>query len=116
MKNTNDRKNIVLNSEAKATDEDPVFTPRQLLGRFGQGTKREHKNTRHPLLKRENITNTERIGKEKQIQEDFIWGEGPEAFTQITRSENKTEPVSMEIKDLIRLFMEYYLSKTKFTS
>ena len=32
---------------------------------------------------------------------------------QITRAEYKTEPESIKIKDLIRLFTEYYLSKRK---
>ena len=36
---------------------------------------------------------------------------GPEAFFQITRAEYKTDPDSIKIKDLIRLYTEYYLSK-----
>ena len=60
-------------------------------------------------MKGEDIT--ERSGKEQLIQEDFIWGVGPEALYQITRAEYKTEPDSIKIKDLIRLFTEYYLPK-----
>ena len=60
-------------------------------------------------MKGEDIT--EWSGKEQLIQEDFIWGVGPEALYQITRAEFKTEPDSIKIKDLIRLFTEYYLPK-----
>ena len=34
---------------------------------------------------------------------------GPEALYQIIRAEYKTDPDSINIKDLIRLFLEYYL-------
>ena len=61
-------------------------------------------------MKEEDIA--EWSGKEQLIQEDFIWGVGPEALYQITRAEYKTEPDSIKIKDLIRLFTEYYLPKT----
>ena len=60
-------------------------------------------------MKGEDIT--ERSGKEQLIQEDFIWGVGPEALYQITRAGYKTEPDSIKIKDLIRLFTEYNLPK-----
>ena len=36
---------------------------------------------------------------------------GPEALFQITRVEYKTDPDSIKIKDLIRLYTEYYLPK-----
>ena len=36
---------------------------------------------------------------------------GPEALFQITRAEYKTDPDSIKIKDLIRLYTEYYLPK-----
>ena len=36
---------------------------------------------------------------------------GPEALYQITRAEYKTDPDSIKNKDLIRLFLEYYLPK-----
>ena len=50
-------------------------------------------------------------GKENLIQEDFIWGVAPEALYQITRPEYKTKPDSIKIKDLTRLFTEYYSPK-----
>ena len=85
-------KNIVPNLEAKATDGNPVFTPREWLERFRQFTKREHKINIAPLLKGEDVTDTRCTGREQLIQEDFIWGVGPEALYQITRAEYKTEP------------------------
>ena len=51
-------KNIVPNLETKATDGNPVFTPRQWLKRFKQFTKREHKIDFTPLLKGEYITDS----------------------------------------------------------
>ena len=101
-------KNIVPNLETKATDGNPVFTARQWLERFKQFTKREHKIDITPLLKGEDITDSGWGAKEQAIQEDFIWGVGPEALFQITRAEYKTDPDSNEIKDLIRLYTEYY--------
>ena len=66
-----------------------------------------------PLRKGENVTETGWTEKEKLIQEDFIWGVGPETLCQITRAEYKTDPDSINIKELIRLFLEYYLPKRK---
>ena len=100
-------RNIVPNLEAKATDRNPFFTPRQWLERFRQFGKRENKIDITTLLKGEEITNW--AGKELTTQEDFIWGVGPEALYQITRAEYKTEPDSIKIKDLIRLFTEFYM-------
>ena len=62
-------------------------------------------------MKGEDITETERTGKETAVQEDFIRGVGPEALYQIIRAEYKMEPDSTKIKDLIRLYTEHYLSK-----
>ena len=104
-------KNIVPNLEAKATDGNPVFTPRQWLERFRQFCKREHKIDIAPLLKEEDITDTGWTGKEQLIQEHFLWGVGLEALYQITRAEYKTEPNSIKVKDLIRLFTEFYKPK-----
>ena len=101
----------VPNLEAKAGDGNPVFTPKQWLERFRQFTKREHKIDITPLIEGEEVTETGWTGKEKSIQEDFIWGVGPEALYQITRAEYKTDPDSIKIKDLIRLFLEYYSPK-----
>ena len=100
-------KNIVPNLETQATDGNPVFTPRQWLEIFKQFTKREHKTDITPLLKGEEITDSGWAAKEQAIQEDFIWGVGPEALFQITRAEYKTDPDSIKIKDLIRLYTEY---------
>ena len=104
-------KNIVLNLEAKATDGNPEFTPKQWLESFGQFCKREHKIDIAPLLKGEDVTDTVWTGKEQVIQEDFLWGGGPEALYQITRAEYETEPDSIKVKDLIRLFAEFYMPK-----
>ena len=62
-------------------------------------------------MKGENITNTDWNGKEQAVKEDFIWGERPEALCQITRAEYKTEPDSIKVKVLIRLFTEFYMPK-----
>ena len=51
-------RNTVPNLEAKATDGNPVFTPKQWLERFRQFCKREHKIDIAPLLKGEEITDT----------------------------------------------------------
>ena len=65
-------KNIVPNLEAKATDGNPIFTPRQWLDRFRQFTKREHKIDNTPLAKGEDITETGWTEKEATTLEDFI--------------------------------------------
>ena len=103
-------KNTVPNLEAKASDGNPIFTPRQWLERFGQFTKREHKIDITPLVKGEDITEAGWTAeKETKIQEDFFWGVGPEALYQITRAEYKTDTDSIKIKDPIRLYTEHYL-------
>ena len=105
-------RNIVPNLEAKATDGNTVFTPRQWLEGFRQFCKREHKIDITLMLKGEEITNW--AGKEQATQEDFIWGVGPEALYQITRAEHKThktEPDDIKIKVLIRFFTEFYMPK-----
>ena len=104
-------KNIVPNLEAKATDGNRVFTPRQWLERFRQFCKREHKIDIAPLLKGEDVTDTGWTGTKQVIQEDILWGVGPEALYQVTRGEYKTEPDSIKVKDLIRLFTEFYMPK-----
>ena len=105
-------KNIVSSLEAKATDGNPIFTPGQWLERFRQFCKREHKIDIAPLLKGEEITENGWNGKEQAIQEDFLWGVGPEALYQITRAEYKTEPDRIKTKDLIRLFTKFYMPKS----
>ena len=49
-------KNMVPNLEAKASDGNAVFTPRQWLERFRQFTKRKHKTDITPLMKGEEVT------------------------------------------------------------
>ena len=88
-----------------------MFTPRQWLERFRQFCKREHKIDITPLLKGENFTDADWNGKEQAVQEDFIWGLGPEALYQINRADYKTEPDSIKVKDLIRLFIEFDMPK-----
>ena len=100
-------KNEVPSLEARTKDGNPVFTPGQWLERFRQFFKREHKIDIAPLLKGEEITETGWTEKEQAIQENFLWGVGPEALYQITRAEYKTEPDSIKVKDLIRLFAEF---------
>ena len=57
----------------------------------------------------EEMTRTDWATKESQIQDDFVWGTGPEALYQMTRAEYKTEPDKIAIKDLFWLFNEYFL-------
>ena len=57
------------------------------------------------------MTQTDWATKENQIQDDFVLGMGPEALYQMTRAEYKTEPDKIAIKDVIRLFNEYFLPK-----
>ena len=101
----------VPNREEKTPDGKPVYTPKQWLDRFKQFSKRAHKIDITPLIKGEDITETSWATKEKQIQEDFIWGLGPEATYQITRAEYKRDPDTIAIKELIRLYLEYYIPK-----
>ena len=104
-------KNIIPNLEVRATDGNPVCTSRQWLQRFRQFCKREHRIDIASLLKREDVTDTGLIGKEQVIQKDFLWGVGPEALCQTTWAEYKTEPDSIKVKDIIRLFTEFYMPK-----
>ena len=103
------KRNIVPILEAKATDGNLIFTTTQCLERFRQFCKQEHK-IQTPTERRRYIGY--RLSRKKQAtQEDFIWGVGPEALYQITWAENKTEPDSIKIKDLIRLFTEFDMPK-----
>ena len=63
------------------------------------------------LIRGEEMTQNKWATKENQIQYDFVWGTGPEALYQMTRAEYKTEPDKLAIKDLIRLFNEYFSPK-----
>ena len=62
-------------------------------------------------MKGENITVANWNGKEQAVREDITWGVGPEALYQIIRAEYRTEPDSIKVKDLIRLFTEFYMPK-----
>ena len=63
------------------------------------------------LIRGKAMTQTDWATKENQIQDDFVWGVGPEALYQMTRAEYKTEPDKIAVKELIRLFNEYFLPK-----
>ena len=93
------------------SDGKKIFTPKQWLEGFRQNAKRKHKMDITELIRGAGMTQTGWAGKEAEIQEDFIWGIGPEAFYQMTRAEYKTEPDRIAVEDLIRLFNEYFLPK-----
>ena len=57
------------------------------------------------------MTQTSWLEKLTEVQEDIIWGIGPEALYQMTREEHRTELDKIAIKDFIRLFNEYFLPK-----
>ena len=63
------------------------------------------------LLRGAELTQTGWSRKEAEIQEDFIWGIGPEALYQMTRAEYKTEPDKIAVEDIIRLLNEYFSPK-----
>ena len=100
-----------MNLEAKASDGNAVFTPRQWLERFRQFTKREHRIDISQLLKGEDVTESGWTGKEQLIQEEKISSGEWDLKHYIPRTVYKTEPYSIKIKDW--LFTEYYLSKRK---
>ena len=74
----------------EATSDGRIFTLKQWLERFRQNTKRKNKMDITELIRGAEITQTGWSGKEAEIQEDFIWGIGPEALYQMTRAEYKT--------------------------
>ena len=63
----------------------------------------------HSIIERRR--NNQLVRKKTNIQEDFIWGVGPESLYQNFRAEYKTQPDSIKILDLIRLFTELYMPK-----
>ena len=83
------------------SDGKRIFTQKQWLERFRQYTKTQHKMDIAELIRGAEITQTGWSGKKAEIQEDFIWGIGPEALYQMTRAGNKTEPDKIAVKDLI---------------
>ena len=99
----------VPNFEA-TSDGKKILTPKQWLERFRQYAKRKHKVDITELIHGAEMTQTGWSGKETEIQEDFIWGIGPEALYQMTRAEYKTEPDKIAVKDLIRLFFRMNIS------
>ena len=105
------RKKIEAPNFEATSDGKSIFTPEQWLERFWQHIKRKHKMDIAELIRGAEITQTGWSGKEAEFQEDFIWGIGPEALYQTTRAEYKTKPNKIEVKDLIRLFNEYFLPK-----
>ena len=104
-------RNTVPNLEAKATDGNPVFTPKQWLERFRQFCKREHKIDIAPLLKGEEIREANWTGKKTSRTRRFHMGCGTGSTLSDNKAEYKTEPDSIKIKDLIRLFTEFYMPK-----
>ena len=100
----------VPNFEA-TTDGKKILTPKQWLERFRHYTKRKDKMDIAELIQGEKMMQNEGATKENQLQDDFVWGIGPEALYQMTRAEYKTDPGKIAIKDLIRLFNEYFLPK-----
>ena len=80
------------------------------MANYKTGTQNRNRTTTE-VLKGEDITDSGRTGKETTVQEDFLWLVGPEALHQITRAEYKAEPDSINLKDLIWLYIEHYLPK-----
>ena len=68
-------KNTVPNLEAKASDGNPIFTPRQWLERFRQFTKREHKIDITPLVKGKILQKPVGPPKKKQKSKKILSGE-----------------------------------------
>ena len=100
----------VPNLEA-TTDRKKIFTPKQWLERFRQYTKQKFKMDMTELIRGEEMTQNDRATRENQIQDDFVWRIGPEVLYQMTRTKYKTEPDKIAIKELIRLFNEFFLPK-----
>ena len=88
-----------------------IFTPKQWLERFRQYIKRKYKMDIAEIIWGEEKPQNDWATKENQIQDDFVRCIGPEALYQMTRAAYKTEPDKIAIKDLIRLFNEYFLPK-----
>ena len=88
------------------SDGKRIYTPKQWLERFRQYTRSKHKIDITELLCEAEMTQNGWTGKETEIQGDFKWGIDPKALYQMTRAVYKTEPDSISVKDLIRLFKE----------
>ena len=57
--------------EEKIPDGKSVCIPKRKLSRLKQYKKQEHKIAISPFIKGEEVTDTNRTTKEKQVQEDF---------------------------------------------
>ena len=99
----------VPNFEATA-ERKKIYTLKQWLERVRQYTKRKRKVDIAEVVRGAELA---RSGWQKQIEieRDFIWGIETDALYHMTRAEYKTEPDKIAIKDLIRLFKEYFLAK-----
>ena len=51
------------------------------------------------LIRGKEMTQADWATKENQIQDDFVWGIGPEALYQMKRAEYKTEPEKLQSKN-----------------
>ena len=95
-------RNTVPNLETKATDGNPVFTPRQWLERFRQFCKREHKIDITPLLKGENITDANWNGNEQaefNLKYGQLFANQSESSKTKVETENGTSEEQNEIID-----------------
>ena len=67
---------------------------------------------RHRTATERRRYNKYRVDRKRTINSRrFPVGVGPEALYQITRAEYKSKPDSIKVKDLIRLFTEFYMPK-----
>ena len=107
---TETKQTEVPNFEA-TSDGKRIFTPKQWLERFRQYMKRKYKIDITELIRGAKMTQNGWAEKETERQENFIWDIGPEALYQMTLAEYKTEPDKKAVKDLIRLFSQYFLPK-----
>ena len=100
----------VPNLEA-TSDRKRIFTLTKWLERFRQYTERKYKMDITELIQGGEMTQTDWTDKETETREDFIMGIGQEALYQMTSAEYKIEPDKIAVKDLIRLFIVYFLLK-----
>ena len=104
-------KNIVPSLEAKATDGNPLFTPRQWLERFRQFCKRKHQKRHCTVTERRRNHSNRMDRKRTSNSRRLLMESGTEALYQITMAKYETEPYSIKMKKLIRLYTEFYMPK-----
>ena len=75
----------VRNVEAKSHGR-RKFTPKQWPERFCQYPKSKNKMDSTELTRRAEMTQGSWTDKETEIQEEFIWGNGPKRLYQMTRA------------------------------